>query len=149
MKTVHIWYQKPEFSRDLGMGLDFFKEHNPEAFRKMNEGQTPFKTHVHITSLDLTEGEGLDNIYYYMQGENWSPKGEKRDLIKSAGLNHTSMTIGDIIQDGDKFFFVNNFGFEELRIAPDDLEIPEAPQIDALMADAWKAFEGESKVRMI
>jgi hypothetical protein len=33
-----------------------------------------------------------------MQGENWSPNGEARDLIRSNNLSHTSMCCGDVVR---------------------------------------------------
>jgi predicted MPP superfamily phosphohydrolase len=44
----------------------------------------------------------LDDIFEMMQGENYSPAGEARDLIRSSGTHHTSMSVGDIIED-EKF----------------------------------------------
>ena len=58
------------------------------------------------TRLDETHlvlGNGIDDtlddasIWVRMQRENWSPNGQSRELIRSLGLSHTSMTIGDLI----------------------------------------------------
>ena len=58
----------------------------------------------------------LDQIYNLMQGEVWSPNGEGRELIQSLGLNHTSMSMGDIIYSGkDKeFWMVMPSGFSNV-----------------------------------
>lgn len=34
-----------------------------------------------------------------MQGEIWSPNGEANELIRSKGLFHTSMSVGDCAVD--------------------------------------------------
>jgi hypothetical protein len=39
----------------------------------------------------------LEWIYRIMQGEEWSPNGEGRELILSKGLTHTSMTVADAV----------------------------------------------------
>lgn len=59
-----------------------------------------------LTWLDIThcrvkqiEANGLDEVYRQMQGEVWSPKGEARELIRSLGLSHTSLSVGDVVKD--------------------------------------------------
>jgi len=57
----------------------------------------------------------LDSVYTQMQGEIWSPNGEARQLIKSLGLSHTSMSVGDVIETPDgKFHEVDSIGFREI-----------------------------------
>jgi hypothetical protein len=56
----------------------------------------------HVKDLELPEdnlstNEILDVIFYEMQGDVWSPHGEARELIKSLGLSHASMSIGDAV----------------------------------------------------
>lgn len=46
-----------------------------------------------------------------MQGENWSPNGEAKELIRPLGLKHTSMSVGDIISDGENYWMVAPVGF--------------------------------------
>jgi hypothetical protein len=43
----------------------------------------------------------LEEVFQMMQGEVWSPNGEARDLIRGLGLTHTSMSVGDFIEDED------------------------------------------------
>ena len=43
------------------------------------------------------EAENLEDAYIQMQGENWSPNGEAKDIIKKFGLSHTSMMVRDIL----------------------------------------------------
>lgn len=37
------------------------------------------------------------SLYGAMQGHNWSPRGEARRLIQRLGLDHTSMSVGDVL----------------------------------------------------
>ena len=55
-------------------------------------------THRFVCELDVPR---LENVFVRMQGEVWSPNGEARELIASLGLHHTSMSIGDVVQDND------------------------------------------------
>ena len=54
------------------------------------------QSHVRLGEV---EGEDLDEAWRQMQGENWSPHGEARGLLRSLGLSHTSMSVGDVLQD--------------------------------------------------
>lgn len=45
------------------------------------------------------KAKDLDDVYWLMQGENWSPHGEAKGFIRFLGLTHTSMSIGDVILD--------------------------------------------------
>ena len=45
------------------------------------------------------EAASLDDAFRRMQGENWSPQGEARQLLQALGLRHTSMSVGDVLQD--------------------------------------------------
>jgi len=60
----------------------------------------------------------LDAVYEAMQGHNWSPQGEARAMIEGLGLEHTSMSVGDVIQDvrgpGRAFMVDRPVGFYEL-----------------------------------
>ncbi len=37
------------------------------------------------------------SLFGALQGEHWSPNGEARDLLKSRGIRHTSMSVGDVL----------------------------------------------------
>jgi hypothetical protein len=52
--------------------------------------------HVHLCEI---EAASLDDAFWRMQGENWSPHGEARELLQSLGLGHTSMSVGDVLCD--------------------------------------------------
>lgn len=57
----------------------------------------------------------LSEIFRYYQGENWSPEGEARDLIQGLGLNHTSMSVGDVVVVGDVLYFCDCEGWVEIK----------------------------------
>lgn len=69
-------------------------------------------THAMVRFL---EAKDLDEVYHEMQGENWSPEGEARSLIRMLGLQHTSMSVGDVIEDIESgaFYQVMRVGFEQ------------------------------------
>lgn len=67
--------------------------------------------------------ESLDNAFWLLQGENWSPNGEARDFIREKGTDHTSMSVGDILFDPDTLtsHFCCSIGwvpFETLGVLP-------------------------------
>lgn len=100
MPVFYIWYMKPEFFRDGIMGVRVADPKNLTA------------TH---TLLKIEQASNLDGVYYTMQGEIWSPNGEARDLIRSKGLEHTSMSVGDVIVDEAGIAHsVDSVGFKEL-----------------------------------
>lgn len=56
------------------------------------------ETHIFVRSIQAT---CLDEVYWKMQGEQWSPNGEACSLIERLGLSHTSLSIGDVVQAPD------------------------------------------------
>jgi hypothetical protein len=105
-------------SRDLLMGLRHIKDHRREIYVKLKHGDLA-GTHILVAQ---TTQESLSRIYNDYQGEVWSPNGEARELIEHLGLSHTSMCVGDIVQqsDGlnpgdDRYFFCDLFGWVELE----------------------------------
>ncbi len=103
-----VWYVKDEFFRQYCMGYDFLKDKYPELLPNPSSIE---KTHVKVKTLNETDP---DIIYTEMRAENWSPNGEARELIGSLGISHISMSVGDIIQIGNKFLFVDNIGFVDI-----------------------------------
>jgi len=55
-------------------------------------------SHVRVTTI---EAGSRAEAWLKMQGENWSPHGEARAMLRSLGLGHTSMSVGDVLQDGE------------------------------------------------
>ena len=89
-----------------------------EFGQEIPEPLTIDKLLLYFCPVRNLEANSLEEVYSEMQGENWSPHGEQREYIKSLGIGHTSMSIGDIIfsWDGHKYYMVTNFGFEDLGI---------------------------------
>src|SRR5665213_1961412 len=82
---TEIWYWKDSPQRVYyAMGYKYCAQRgclpDPEDLER---------THVLLGKVALTS---LGIIYDVMQGEDWSPNGEARDLIKSKGLDHTSLS---------------------------------------------------------
>jgi hypothetical protein len=71
------------------------------------------KTHVF---LKLIEGRKPEDVYFKMQGESWSPTGEAREFVASKGVQHTSMSVGDIVVDYNcrVGFILDRMGFRFL-----------------------------------
>jgi hypothetical protein len=60
----------------------------------------------------------LENVFVHMQAESWSPNGEQHKLITDLGLQHTSMSVGDIIYDDETTTFWHCAGmrFSEFEV---------------------------------
>ncbi len=76
------------------------------------------QTHVLVRALQATD---LEDVYWQMQGERWSPHGEARPLIERLGLSHTSLSLGDVVQAPDGRYHVCRWsGWEELPEGAND-----------------------------
>ena len=62
----------------------------------------------------------LEELFWRMQGENWSPHGEMRQVIENLGLHHTSMSVGDIARNVDtgEVWKVAPMGWVDVKGAP-------------------------------
>lgn len=71
------------------------------------------ETHREVRTV---EAENLSDVFRQMQGENWYPNGEARELIQSLGLKHTSMSVGDVAYSHDEeiFYLVESIGWVKL-----------------------------------
>ena len=60
--------------------------------------------------LGYLKAANLGEAFNVMQGEIWSPKGQANYLIEQLGLTHTSMSVGDIVQEinGNTYICANN-----------------------------------------
>jgi hypothetical protein len=99
MANYRVWYMRPEHFRDGMCGL------NRPTVATLSD------THIFLRDVEATD---LEHCYYNSQGEIWSPMGEARELIRSKGLQHTSMSRGDVIELDGRFWLVASFGFEDL-----------------------------------
>jgi hypothetical protein len=93
------------------MGADWLKKQN-----KMPDPGNLDATHVFLHEIEAANREA---VFDAMQGHNWSPNGEARPLIEARGLQHTSMSVGDLLVDQDTWdtYIVDRFGFFEVPVA--------------------------------
>jgi len=100
MSKVFVAYYKREWGQEI-----------PDP---LNEHEFLFYF-CHVKSMIA---DNLDEVYYNMQGDIWSPNGEQREYIKALGLQHTSMSVGDVIYSAaeHKYFMVDTFGFKEISL---------------------------------
>lgn len=89
VKAFDVWYFRPEYSRDYLMGYNWLVERD-----LMPNVLSLGKTHAYVKMVNATDPE---MVFRDMQAENWSPNGEAVPLIDRLGLNHTSMSVGDLI----------------------------------------------------
>lgn len=103
--TADIYYVRPEFGRDFRFGDFSAFDHNDLL-----------KTHKFLTSRNVltNDTEALEELYEGFQAENWSPNGEARGLIQMLGLEHTSMSIGDLIVLDTNMYIVDSVGFKKV-----------------------------------
>jgi hypothetical protein len=132
---TEIWFWKQDNGRDFMMGMKWLSERGVEVTQA-----TLQDTHVKIGTIAETNPE---KVYGMMQGENWSPEGEARELISKSGSGHTSMSVGDVLVIGGKLQMVDRFGFvnpeneKEVSMAESTMYSPE--KTAALITD--KIFE--------
>lgn len=101
-----IWYTKPGYRFYDYNELIKFKPNLIPTIDDLN------KTHIYLGSI---KANNLNDAYNMMQGEHWSPNGEAKSLIRSLGLSHTSMSVGDIIKNKKGAYFVDDMGFKLLK----------------------------------
>ena len=77
-----------------------------------DEAMQNFETNF-VPVMRLDE-ENLEDVYFVMQAENWSPNGEARQAIEDLGLSHTSMSVGDVVEEIEtgRQFIVDSFSYE-------------------------------------
>jgi len=91
----------------------------PESFSRFNFGQEfPTLSELYDTHkrVRIFRADDLEDVFSQMQAENWSPNGEQYDRIRTLGLGHTSMSVGDVVYQKSlgKHFVVAPCGFKEL-----------------------------------
>lgn len=101
-----IWYMSDSFFRDGSMGFEWLEKKG-----LLPDPKNLKKTHVFIGRISERD---LNKVYRMMQGEEWSPNGEARTMIRRKSIGHTSMSIGDVIIVGSKTYMVDSSGFAEL-----------------------------------
>ncbi len=110
---VEIFYQTPELSREMCGMPALYKASHPEI---VSTPENEFIANAGYVSLGTINTDAdLESLFSLFQGENWSPNGEARDLIKSKGLTHTSMSVGDVVRTGDAYWLVDFIGFKRVQ----------------------------------
>lgn len=87
MKTYNVWYRKdPTYRFDEGL--------------KIADISTKY------CRVGNVWAGCLDEVFERRQSEVWSPKleNEMKDLILQLGLNHTSMSVGDIAEINGNYY---------------------------------------------
>ena len=108
--STEVWYWNDEAGRDMMMGANWLQKKG-----QMPTPETLEQTHVKIGTLRETNP---DKVFGMMQGENWSPQGQARDLISKSNTGHTSMSVGDIVKVGSTYLMVDRFGFHDISKQP-------------------------------
>ena len=91
---------------------DCLKAHKPKSdgrpYTILYKKDPSFRETKDLTIADIPRdfvvvkeisAKNMQDAWIKMQGENWSPKGEARPLIEKLGLQHTSMSVGDVMYD--------------------------------------------------
>ena len=98
LKWYRVYYRKdPDFMIDPNLTIEDIPN-----------------THTLLLTIRAEDEEGA---FGYMQGEVWSPQGQARELIEALQLKHTSMSVGDVVEDvrDGKFLQVAGMGWNVLH----------------------------------
>jgi hypothetical protein len=106
--STEIWFVKPEYFSRFIFGV----KAAPPSLLPVSLTALAV-THIHLGSVAECD---LEAIFQAMQGEAWSPSGEARELILSKGLQHTSMSVGDVIVRDGVCWMVDMFGFAKIGV---------------------------------
>jgi hypothetical protein len=96
-----IYYRRPEYFEAFLSGFDI-----PDPARLTD-------THVELRDI---EASSLGAVYGLSQAEVWSPNGEARSLILMKRLAHTSMSVGDVVEDldGGEMYMCGRTGWQKI-----------------------------------
>ena len=117
-RTFRIWYMLP--TTDLRLARQRRGTAGDDRAPLIIQQNKLQETHRCIGLLpvpdSVTDEEARNSLYHHFQAENWSPSGEAQPLISGMGLGHTSMSIGDVIEnfDAQTAWMVADFGFTRL-----------------------------------
>ena len=92
------------------MDLKFIKTYDPGYYEKLISHDIS-TTHRYVAESPQTN---LYRLFLDYQAENWSPNGEARPLIEHLNVKHTSMSVGDIVVQDDKYYFCDPLGWKEI-----------------------------------
>lgn len=112
MKTAYTVYYAIDFPKHYSLAHKL-EDEDAKADVILNPDNI-LLTHRPVRVLVASDTE---DVFWQMQGENWSPNGEARPLIKSLGLKHTSMSVGDVVVEilTNKMFLCMPSGFKEIN----------------------------------
>lgn len=105
MTKYRVWYMHPDFFPTFILGDEL------PTFAGIKYD----RTHVLLRAI---EAEDLDDVYYQQQAFNWAKDARATNrLLAEKGLKHSSMSVGDVIEDvmTGQFWAVRNAGFEEIE----------------------------------
>lgn len=107
-----VYYAKydTEYHSFLSMGWNAVEKNCPALIEKLINRDLD-DSH---TLLGIVQEQDINEIFRKFQGEIWSPNGEANDLLDKLGIEHTSMSVGDIIIKKDKLYFCDLQGWKEL-----------------------------------
>lgn len=96
MPNYQVYYKK-DFSQDTQEAIENFES-------------------CYVPVMQLWE-ENLEDVFFTMQGEIWSPNAEAREAIQKVGLSHTSMSVGDVVHDldYDEWAECTAFGWRDIK----------------------------------
>ena len=88
---------------------------NAEIDEPLTEAEdlTEWSRLVAVVDVEDQSEKTLDELFERFQGEFWSPNGEARPLIEALGLEHTSMSVGDVIVIENTGWLVASIGFNK------------------------------------
>lgn len=98
------------------------------------EPETEQELKENFSKVWETEETNLERIYARMQGDGWFPEElqmsidrmlgpdggllryRRRSFLDKLGVERTSMSIGDLVKQGDALYVVATFGFEKCGV---------------------------------
>jgi hypothetical protein len=108
-----VWYAKPGPAMDLAYGQRNASQYRGVVIDPANMEKT------HVLLGEIAGAGTLEQVWMALQGENWSPNGEARNLIERLGLSHTSMSIGDCIEVDGRVMMVEFCGWGQVaQVSP-------------------------------
>ena len=75
---------------------------------------TLYQTHSMIGTLTDSDPEAILSM---MQAESWDPDNRSSEMLDELGVDHASMTAGDVIVTDKTAYIITKDGFTELEIA--------------------------------
>jgi len=114
---TEIWYAISHFWHNWEIDIKKLKLYDfPKTLENL------LSTHIKIGTISLKK---IEEIYIKLQADYWSPSGEANKLIRKLGLQHTSISVGDIIifPKENKGYVVAGIGFKEFNIDMKEIQL--------------------------